>query len=286
MDRRLTPEHSGDHRKNQDLERTPATPPPSELAKPQSPGRPASRPKAAYQPSGRLRDKVALVAGADHGLGRAIAVLFAREGADVAIIATRSDEEGHATLEAVLAEGRSAALVFADLSSPQACRRAVDVVCHSFDHVDVVVDAAWQQTAVQPLDGLSEEQWERTLQMNAGSAFNLLKATLKCLPEGSSVLLAIPAIPVAERHFWIDAVAAQGTLEAMVRASAGLLNERGIRLNSVVCGPLWTPGRNKRAKGGTGLYPEQVAPSFVYLASSLESGFVTGQTLHLHGLEA
>jgi NAD(P)-dependent dehydrogenase (short-subunit alcohol dehydrogenase family) len=251
-----------------------------------------------YKPAGKLEGKVALVTGGDSGIGRAVAILYAREGADVAI-AFLPEEQSDAedTQQQIEACGRRALLLPGDLTRPEACREVVERTVSELGQLDVVVNnAAFQQSQSQPED-VSDEQWDRTFRTNIYAYFRVVKAALPHLKAGSAIINtgSIAGIRGSERL--LDYSATKGAILAFTRSLAQQLVERRIRVNCVAPGPVWTPlnpsdlpGEHAARFGeqtpmGRPAQPEEIAPAYVYFASEADSSFVTGEVLTLLGGE-
>ena len=251
-----------------------------------------------YKGSDKLKDKVALVTGGDSGIGRAVAVLFAREGADVALTYLPVEgSDADETRAAVEAEGRRAIAIAGDLQDPGFCRAVVEQTLEEFGKLDIVVNNAAYQQHQETLEDVSEEQWDRTFKTNIYAYFYLTKAALPHLKEGSAIVNCGSITGLEGSKHLLDYSATKGAIHAFTKSLAQNLVERGIRVNCVAPGPVWTPlnPSDKPAKevaefgGDTPMkrpaQPEEIAPAFVFFASEITSSYVTGEVLTLLGGE-
>lgn len=251
-----------------------------------------------YRPAGKLRDKVALITGGDSGIGRAVAVLYAREGADVAIVylpAEQSDAEE--TKAAVESEGRKALLLPGDVSDPQFCRQAVADTVQELGKLDILVNnAAYQQTQ-ETLEEIANEQWDVTFRTNIYGYFYMTKAALPHLREGAAIINCGSITGLQGNKTLIDYASTKGAIHAFTKSLAQNLVERKIRVNCVAPGPIWTvlqpvskPAEEVAEHGfDTPMkrpgQPDEVAPAFVFFASNSDSSYITGEVLTLLGGE-
>jgi NAD(P)-dependent dehydrogenase (short-subunit alcohol dehydrogenase family) len=249
-----------------------------------------------YKGSGKLKKKVAIVTGADSGIGRAVAVLFAREGADIAFSFLEPEEkDADETIRAIEAEGRKAYAVPGDLQNPTFCRDLVEQTIEEFGRLDILVNnAAFQQHQERPED-LTNDQWDRTFKTNIYAYFYMTKAALPHLREGSAIVNTGSITGLEGSKKLLDYAATKGAIHAFTKSLAQNLVDRGIRVNCVAPGPVWTPlnPSDKKAKDVAKFgadtpmkrpaQPEEIAPAFVYFASEVDSSYVTGEVLTLLG---
>jgi NAD(P)-dependent dehydrogenase (short-subunit alcohol dehydrogenase family) len=251
-----------------------------------------------YKGSGKLEGKVALITGGDSGIGRAVAVLFAREGADVAITYLPAEKtDARETMQAIEAEGQTAFAIAGDLRKPAFSRRAVKQTLNQLGKIDILVNNAAYQQHQKTLDELSEEQWDRTFRTNIYGYFFMVKAVLPHLKKGSAIINTGSITGLEGSKHLLDYSATKGAIHAFTKSLAQNLVEQGIRVNCVSPGPVWTPlnPSDKPAKDVAKFgadtpmkrpaQPEEIAPAFVYFASELDSSYVTGEVLTLLGGE-
>jgi NAD(P)-dependent dehydrogenase (short-subunit alcohol dehydrogenase family) len=251
-----------------------------------------------YHGSGKLHDKVALITGGDSGIGRAVAVLYAREGADVAIVFLPQEKsDAQETLQAVEREGSRCLLIPGDVSDPDFCREAVNKTVKEFGKLDVLVNNAAFQQHQESLGDLSEDQWEKTFRTNIFGYFYMAKAALPHLKAGSAIVNTGSITGLQGSKQLLDYASTKGAIHAFTKSLAQNLNEKRIRVNCVAPGPVWTPLNiaDKPAKEaakhgqktplGRPAQPEEVAPAFVFFAAEADSSYITGEVLTLLGGE-
>ena len=249
-----------------------------------------------YKGSGKLEGKVALITGGDSGIGRAVAVLYAREGADVAIVYLPEEQaDAEETLRAVEAEGRRALLIPGDVKYADFCREAVERTVEEFGKLDVLVNNAAFQQHQKGLEDISEEQLDRTFRTNIYGYFYMAKAALAHLKKGSAIVNCGSITGLEGSKELLDYSATKGAIHAFTKSLAQNLVERGIRVNCVAPGPVWTPlnvadkEAEEVAEHGADApmkrpaQPEEIAPAFVFFASEADSSYVTGEVLTLLG---
>lgn len=251
-----------------------------------------------YKGAEKLKDKVALITGGDSGIGRAVAVFFAREGADI-IFTYLPEEETDAkeTRKSIEAEGRRALAIAGDLQDPDFCRSVVEQTVKEFGKLDVLVNNAAFQQHQKSLEKLTEDQWDRTFKTNIYAYFYLTKAALPHLKEGSAIVNCGSITGLEGSKHLLDYSATKGAIHAFTKSLAQNLVERGIRVNCVAPGPVWTPlnpsdkPAEEVAEFGADTpmkrpaQPEEIAPAFVFFASEVDSSYVTGEVLTLLGGE-
>ena len=248
-----------------------------------------------YRGSEKLRNMAALVTGGDSGIGRAVAVLFAREGADVAIAYLNEHEDAAETKRAVEKEGRRCILLSGDVADPAFCRSAVKKTAAAFGKLDILVNNAAFQEHVDKFEDLSDEHFDRTIKTNLYGYFNMAKAAVPIMKKGSSILMTGSVTGLLGNKNLLDYSMTKGGIHAFARSLATHLVDRGIRVNVVAPGPVWTPlnpaDRPAKAvkKFGTDTpmkrpaQPEEIAPAFVFLAAPSCSSYITGEVLPIIG---
>jgi NAD(P)-dependent dehydrogenase (short-subunit alcohol dehydrogenase family) len=248
-----------------------------------------------YAGSNRLKGKVALVTGADSGIGRAVAALFAREGADVAIAYLCEDDDARKTKEIVEAEGRKAITLAGDLGDKSFCDRAVQETVDQLGRLDILVNNAGEQHPDEDIRDITEDQLKRTFQTNIFSMFFLTQAALPHLKEGSAIINCTSVTMYKGSPQLLDYSSTKGAITAFTRSLSKNLIKPGIRVNAVAPGPIWTPlnpfgGQKpedihefgKDTPMGRPGQPNEVAPSFLFLACE-DSSYMIGQVLHPNG---
>jgi NAD(P)-dependent dehydrogenase (short-subunit alcohol dehydrogenase family) len=251
-----------------------------------------------YRGADKLKGKAALVTGGDSGIGRAVAVLFAREGADVAIVYLEEEQrDAEETRRAVEREGRRAMLLPGDVRDPLFCRDAVEHTVEEFGRLDILVNNAAFQQHQKSLEDVTLEQWDRTFKTNIYGYFYMTKAALPHLKEGASIINCGSITGLEGSKELLDYSATKGAIHAFTKSLAQNLVERRIRVNCVAPGPVWTPlnPSDKEAEdvpefgADTPMkrpaQPEEIAPAFVFFASEADSSYVTGEIITLLGGE-
>jgi NAD(P)-dependent dehydrogenase (short-subunit alcohol dehydrogenase family) len=248
-----------------------------------------------YPGSGRLKGKVALVTGADSGIGRAVAALYAREGADVAILYLCEHDDAAKTREIVEKEGRRAITIAGDLGEKDFCDRAVQETVDKLGGLDILVNNAGEQHYEEEITDISEKQLKRTFQTNIFSMFYLTQAARPHLKPGSAIVNCTSVTMYKGAKILLDYSATKGAITAFTRSLSENLVGDGIRVNAVAPGPIWTPlnpfgGQppekipdfGKDTPMGRPGQPNEVAPSFLFLACE-DSSYMSGQVLHPNG---
>ena len=250
----------------------------------------------AYRAAGKLQGKVALVTGGDSGIGRAVAVLYAREGADVAIVYLPQEQsDAEETERAVQAEGRRCVTIAGDITQPGLAQEAVDRTLREFGKLDVLVNNASYQQHANNLEELSDEQWDHTFKTNIYGYFRMAKAALPHLRPGSAIINTGSITGLEGSKALLDYSATKGAIHTFTKSLAQSLVDKGIRVNCVAPGPVWTPlnPSDQRAEQvakfgqqvpyGRPAQPEEIAPAYVFFASDGDSSYITGEVLTLLG---
>ena len=251
-----------------------------------------------YKGAGKLEGKTALITGGDSGIGRAVAVLYAREGADVAIVYLPEEQrDAEETRDAVEGEGKRCALIPGDVTDSTFCEQAVEQTVQELGRLDILVNNAAYQQHQESIEDISDEQLEHTFRTNIFGYFYLARAALKHLDEGSAIVNCGSITGLEGSKELVDYSATKGAIHAFTKSLAQQLVDRGIRVNCVSPGPIWTPLNvsdkepEKVAKHGAKTpmkrpgQPEEVAPAFVFFASNADSSYITGEILTLLGGE-
>ncbi|MEV4511175.1 SDR family oxidoreductase [Dactylosporangium sp. NPDC049525] len=247
-----------------------------------------------YRGSGRLAGKRAVITGGDSGIGRAVAIAFAREGADVLIAYLNEDDDARETAALVEAAGRRAVLVAGDLADPGHCREIVDRAVEAFGGIDVLVNNAAYQMTHETLEEVTDEEWQHTFDVNITAMFRLVRAALPHLDTGSSIINTSSINADAPRPTLLPYATTKGAIANFTASLAQMLGEQGIRVNAVAPGPIWTPlipstmppeqvaefGKNTPL--GRPGEPKEVAPVYVLLASD-EASYISGALVPVTG---
>lgn len=242
----------------------------------------------------RLPGKKAMITGGDSGIGRAVAVAFAKEGADVAVSYLDEHEDAEETKKLIEQEGGKCILIAGDIGDEKFCRESVQKVVDEFGGIDVLVNNAGEQHMQTSLKDITSEQMERTFRTNVFSMFYLTKAALEHMKRGASIINTTSITAFQGEPTLIDYSSTKGAILSFTRALSASLAEEGIRVNGVAPGPIWTPlipasfpadkveGFGSQTPLGRPGQPDELAPGYVYLASE-DSSYVTGQVLHING---
>jgi NAD(P)-dependent dehydrogenase (short-subunit alcohol dehydrogenase family) len=251
-----------------------------------------------YKAAGKLEGKVALITGGDSGIGRAVAVLYAREGADVAIACLSEEhDDAEETRRAVEAEGRRCFTLEGDISDAAVCRTLVEETVAKLGRLDILVSNAAYQNRKQTVEEITDEEFDRTFKTNVYAYFRLVKAALPHLSAGSAIIVTGSETGFEGPELLADYSATKGAIHTLTKSLAKMLAERGIRVNCVAPGPVWTPLNladtgNPPEKVATfgektplkrPAQPEELAPAYVFLASYADSSYITGEVLAVMG---
>jgi len=276
----LQPPQHQDHRPGSEAEMTP---------KPQSQG-------SQYRAGGKLQGKVALITGGDSGIGRAVAILYAKEGADVAIVYLSEQQDAEETKRLVEAEGKRCLPIPGDIGDEQFCKLAVQQTVNELGNLDILINNAAEQHPQQSIEDITAEQLERTFRTNIFAMFFLTKAALPHLKKGSVIINTTSVTAYKGNPQLLDYSSTKGAIVAFTRSLSQSLIEKGIRVNGVAPGPIWTPlipstfPEEKVKSFGAQVpmqragQPDEVAPCYVFLASD-DSSYMSGQILHPNGGE-
>lgn len=247
-----------------------------------------------YRGAGKLQDKVALITGGDSGIGRAVAIAYAKEGADSVIVYLKEHKDAKETQRLVEAEGRRCLLIAGDIGDEGICQRMVKETIRQMGRLDILVNNAAEQHVQESITKITRRQLEKTFRTNIFSMFYLTKAALKFLKKGSAIICTTSVTAYRGSPQLLDYSASKGAIVSFIRSLAIQLAEKEIRVNGVAPGPIWTPlipatfPKEKVSTFGADVpmarpgQPEEVAPSYVFLASN-DSSYMTGHVLHPDG---
>ena len=248
-----------------------------------------------WKGSGKLEGFAALITGADSGIGRAVAVLFAREGADIVICHLDEDRDAEETRKAVEAEGRRALVLAGDVADPAFAKMAVDETVKAFGRLDVLVNNAAFQQHVPDFADITVEQFDRTMKTNLYGYFHMAQAAVPHMKPGGAIVMTGSVTGIMGNEMLLDYSLTKGGIHAFARSLGTHLAPKGIRVNVVAPGPVWTPlnPADRDAEGTSGFgsgtvmgrpaQPEEIAPAYVFLASPQCSSFITGEVLPIIG---
>lgn len=246
---------------------------------------------ADYAGRGLLEGKVALITGGDSGIGRAVCIAFAKEGADIGLAYLSEDADAEHTAKLVRAQGRRCLPIAGDLAELQHCTHVVQRVIDELDRLDILVNNVATQQPVDALEELSDEQWLRTFDVNIHSYFRMTKAALPHLRPGSAIINTGSVNGLRGNKSLIDYAATKGAVHVLTFSLAQTLLKRGIRVNCVAPGPVWTPlipatmpaekveSFGQQAPMGRAAEPDEIAPSYVFFAAQQLSSYYTGEVL-------
>jgi NAD(P)-dependent dehydrogenase (short-subunit alcohol dehydrogenase family) len=248
-----------------------------------------------YEGSNKLRDKVAIITGGDSGIGRSVAVLYAREGCDVAIVYLCEHKDAEDTKHAVEREGRRCILIAGDVADPAFCKHAVEQTMLELGHLDILVNNAAFQEHVNALEELTDEHFDRTMKTNLYGYFHMAKAAVPHMGNGAAIVNCGSVVGLRGSKELLDYSITKGGIHAFTRSLSSHLIDRGIRVNAVAPGPVWTPlnpadrsaEQIKQFGAKTPMkrpaQPEEIAPAFVFLAAPACSSYITGEILPIIG---
>ena len=252
--------------------------------------------RESYRGTGKLQDQAAIITGGDSGIGRAVAVHFAREGADVAIVYNLQDEEAQATKKLVENEGRRCLVLKGDIADQAFCKSIAESTKREFGKVNILVNNAGRHEEDHQLEDISREQLLRTFDVNVFAVFYITQAALAVMDAHAVIINTASIVAFRGSDHLMDYAATKGAVMAFTRSLSQNLAKKKIRVNAVAPGPIWTPlvistfpdteleKFGKDTPLGRAGYPQEVAPAFVYLASD-DSSYITGQTIHVNGGE-
>ncbi len=252
--------------------------------------------KIAYRPSGKLKGKVAIVTGGDSGIGKAVSLLFAKEGADIAIIYLTEHEDAKKTEKRIENTGSRCLLISADIRDEKICQKAIDRTIKEYGRLDILVNNAAVQYHQKDFRNITKEQLKKTFETNIFSMFYLTKEALKHMKKGASIINTTSVTAYRGSHHLIDYSATKGAIVSFTRSLSKSLAKDKIRVNAVAPGPVWTPlipssfpedhipEFGEKVPLGRPGQPVEIAPSYLFLATD-DSSYMTGQVLHPNGGE-
>lgn len=248
--------------------------------------------KKSYSGSGKLQDKTALITGGDSGIGRSIAVHFAREGADIAIVYLNENQDARKTKEMVENENRACLLLAGDIRSEEFCQEIVEACVKEFGKLNILINNAGMQFPQDSLEEITAEQLRKTFETNIYPDFLITKAALKHLKEGDVIINTTSVTAYRGSPHLLDYSSSKGAIVSFTRSLSENLAKKKIRVNAVAPGPIWTPlipatfdsvrDFGKDTPMGRAGQPSEVAPAYVFLASE-NSSYITGQVIHING---
>ncbi|MFD2521252.1 SDR family oxidoreductase [Emticicia soli] len=244
----------------------------------------------------RLKNKIALITGGDSGIGRAVSIAFAREGANVAIVYKKNDADAEETKKLVEEKGTKALLIESDISNEENCNEIIEKVIREWGKLDILVNNAAVQFPQKEVEDISADQMKQTFETNIFSNFYLVKAALPHLKKGSSIINTASVVAYRGNPLLLDYSSTKGAIVAFTRTLSGMLADKKIRVNAVAPGPIWTPlivstfTKEHQRKFGKDTpmkrpgQPAEVAPAYVFLASE-DASYISGQVIHINGGE-
>jgi NAD(P)-dependent dehydrogenase (short-subunit alcohol dehydrogenase family) len=247
-----------------------------------------------HRGSEKLENRVAIITGGDSGIGRAVAIAFAKEGADVSVVYLEEQKDANETMRVVEEQGRKCLLIEGDVGQEEFCRKAVEQTVKEFGSIDIVVNNAAEQHPQDSIEKITEKQLERTFRTNIFSFFFMVKAAMKHLKKGAVIINTTSVTAYKGSAHLLDYSSTKGAITSFTRSLSQTLADRCIRVNGVAPGPVWTPlipstfpAKEVATFGsdvplGRAGQPEEIAPCYVFLASD-DSSYMTGQVLHPNG---
>jgi NAD(P)-dependent dehydrogenase (short-subunit alcohol dehydrogenase family) len=247
-----------------------------------------------HRGSGKLHGKIAIITGGDSGIGRAITIAFAREGADISVVYLEEQRDANETKRLVEEQGRECLLIKGDVGQEESCRKAVAQTVKEFGKLDILVNNAAEQHPQDSIERITEKQLERTFRTNIFSFFFMVKAAMKHLKKGAAIINTTSVTAYKGSAHLLDYSSTKGAITSFTRSLSQALADKCIRVNGVAPGPVWTPlipstfpAKEVETFGSDvpldrAGQPEEIAPSYVFLASD-DSSYMTGQVLHPNG---
>lgn len=244
----------------------------------------------------RLTNKVAIITGGDSGIGRAVSIAFAREGANVAIVYKKNTEDAEETKRLVEEKGKKVLVIESDISSEENCKQIIEQVLKEFGKIDTLINNAAVQFPQETIEEITADQMKQTFETNIFSNFYLVKAALPHLKKGGSIINTASVVAYRGNPLLLDYASTKGAIVAFTRTLSGMVADKGIRVNAVAPGPIWTPlivstfTKEHQKKFGKDTpmkrpgQPAEVAPAYVFLASE-DASYISGQVIHVNGGE-